>query len=52
MKNLYMEKKNDKLIVSLKKQLNELISQYHDDEAMRILKKESHQKNPAADRPR
>ena len=42
MKNLYSEKKDSKLMASLKNQLKSLISQYHDDEAMSILKKEAH----------
>ena len=41
MKNLYSEKKDSKLVASLKKQLNDLIRQYHDDEAMLILQNES-----------
>ncbi len=42
MKNLYEEKKDTELVASLKKQLSALISQYRDDEAMTILKNESH----------
>jgi arylsulfatase A-like enzyme len=41
MKNLYAEKKDSQLVRSLKQQLNELIIQYQDEEAMQILKKES-----------
>ena len=41
MKNMYMEKKDSRLVISLKTQLKSLISQYHDDEAMHILEKES-----------
>jgi arylsulfatase A-like enzyme len=41
MKNLYMEKKASRLVISLKKQLKALIGQYHDDEARHILEKES-----------
>ena len=52
MKNLYAERKDDKLTASLKKQLNELIIQFHDDEAMSILETESRQKNSTADSPR
>ncbi len=39
MKNIYPVKTNDKIIAGLKRQLEDLISQYKDDEAMAILKK-------------
>ena len=41
MKNLYKEKKESRLVNSLKKQLDALISRYHDEEAKHILEKES-----------
>ncbi len=40
MKNLYVEKKDSKLVASLKKQLLDAIRKFHDDEAMNILEKE------------
>lgn len=40
MKNLYTEKKNSRLVASLKQQLKDLINQYHDDEAMKIFEQE------------
>jgi len=41
MKNLYKEKQESRLVNSLKKQLDALISQYQDEEAKHILEKES-----------
>ena len=40
MKNIYEKQKNSQLMISLKKQLKELIIQYQDPEAMDILNKE------------
>jgi arylsulfatase A-like enzyme len=40
MKNLYAEKKNSQLVVSLKQQLKSLITRYKDNEAMKIFEKE------------
>jgi arylsulfatase A-like enzyme len=42
MHNLYSQQKDGKLMASLKNELKALISQYHDDEAMSILAKETH----------
>jgi len=38
MKNIYPGKGNEKIIAALKKELAALISQYKDDDAMRIMK--------------
>ncbi|MEP6750491.1 MAG: sulfatase/phosphatase domain-containing protein, partial [Bacteroidota bacterium] len=40
MKNIYSVKENEKLVIRLKKQLEDLIIQYKDDDALRIMKKE------------